>query len=251
MNKIFNWACRIIGIILIIIPLLQTLVRFHVFSLYYPAFLGIFVFFLPEISRFTKHIFPKKYPLIRNIFSGIVSLCVVWFIIVTVIMINGCHTSPPPKGTPVVILGCGLAGTHIDIMLQSRANTAIYYLKNKDTTAKCIVSGGKGVNELLSEAQAIKNYLMQNGIPESRIIVEDKSTNTYENIRNSADIIKKDGMSDMAVATDSYHEFRVSVLVKKQNMKFYALPSKTPPDLFLAYWIRESLAVTKVLIFGS
>jgi uncharacterized SAM-binding protein YcdF (DUF218 family) len=251
MNKVFNWVCRIFGIFLIIIPILTVFVHFHVFSLYYPAFVGVFIFFLPEISELIKLIFPKKYPIIKKLVICIISLCIIWFIVVSVIMIRGFSTPLPPKGTPVVILGCGLAGTHIDIMLQSRADTAIDYLKHKDTTAKCIVSGGKGEDELLSEAQAIKNYLFQNGIPENRIIIEDKSTNTYENIRNTADIIKKDGITNLAVATDAYHEFRVSMLVKKQNLEFFALPSHTPPNLFLAYWIRESLAVTKVLVFGS
>lgn len=248
MKKIFNIICRLLGIILIIIPILQIFVFFHVFSLYFPAFLGVFIFFLPEINKLVKHIFPKKYTLIRKVFISISSICFLWFIVVTIIMINGMTTPLPPKGTPVVILGCGLAGTHIDIMLQSRADTAIDYLKHKDTTAICVVSGGKGPDELISEAQAIKNYLLEKGIPEERIIVEDKSTNTFENIRNTKDIIEKKGHTKLLVATDGYHEFRASLLVKRQGLTFFALPSQTPPNLFLAYWIRESLAVTKALI---
>ncbi len=251
MNKLLLWLCRMVGFLLIIIPCLQFIVYFHVFSLFFISLLGLFVFFLPEINRLVKRILPKKYRLIKNIFTIIAILCILWFITVILIMVKGANTPAPPKGTPVVILGCGLAGTHVDAMLECRANKAIDYLLHKDTTAKCIVSGGKGADEIISEAQSIKNYLMEHGIPESRILLEDQSTNTFENIRNSANIAKQEGSTGLAVATDAYHEFRVSLLVKKQNMADYAIPSETPSALFLAYWIRESVAVTKVLILGS
>lgn len=98
---------------------------------------------------------------------------------------------------------------------------------NPDTL--CIVSGGKGDDEKISEALAMKNYLLEKGMDSDRIIMEDKSTSTYENIQNSLKILDELGMShDMTIVTDGFHQYRASLIAKAQGWIMSPLIQPTP-----------------------
>ena len=95
----------------------------------------------------------------------------------------------------ILILGCQIRkdGT-LTPLLKSRVDRAIEFanmqkkIKGKDIVF--IPSGGKGADELISEAEAMKNYLLEQGISKKNILVEDKSTNTYENMSFSYKLVK-------------------------------------------------------------
>lgn len=82
------------------------------------------------------------------------------------------------------MLGAGLNGDKPSAVLEMRLEKARLYLQEHPQTV-VIVSGGQGPTEPVSEAESMKNWLMEKGIPNSRIIMEDKSTTTAENIRYS------------------------------------------------------------------
>lgn len=94
--------------------------------------------------------------------------------------------------------------------------TAEKYLK-KHKKVKIIVSGGQGSGEQISEALAMYKYLVAHGIDRDRIIQEDKSRSTYENIKNSFEIIKNKGdkLQNIAVLTSNFHVFRAVKLAQK------------------------------------
>ena len=106
-------------------------------------------------------------------------------------------------------------------------------------------SGGKGNNEVISEAEAISNYLKSKGIPESSIILEDKSTSTYENFRNSVNIIKETSgktAPKIAFATTNYHVFRAGLLAARLRIKAEGIGSKTKSYFWINAFIREFIA---------
>ena len=79
----------------------------------------------------------------------------------------------------VIVLGAGLRGDRPSTTLKGRLNAAYeYHLENPD--ALIIVSGGQGHDEDITEAEAMKKYLVALGIPDDRIVKEEKSTSTYE-----------------------------------------------------------------------
>ena len=82
----------------------------------------------------------------------------------------------------------------------------------------CIVSGGKGANEPFSEAESMAEYLLKNGIEKSRIILEDKSTNTVENIRNSKALMDM-SYRNVGIVTNNFHMFRAVQIAKAQGLK--------------------------------
>ncbi|MBR3277536.1 MAG: YdcF family protein [Lachnospiraceae bacterium] len=149
----------------------------------------------------------------------------------------------------IIIHGCQIRkdGT-LTKLLQSRADRAIEFAEmQKKATGKDIIfipSGGKGTDEVISEAQAIANYLLSIGIPESSIILEDKSTNTYENFRNSMEIIKASGKKapKIAFATTNYHVFRAGLLATRLKMKAEGIGSKTKSYFWVNAFIREFIA---------
>lgn len=150
----------------------------------------------------------------------------------------------------IIIHGCQIRkdGT-LTKLLQSRADRAIEFAEmQKKATGKDIIfipSGGKGNNEIISEAEAISNYLKSRGIPDSSIILEDKSTSTYENLRNSINIIKeKSGKTSpkIAFATTNYHVFRAGLLAARLRIKAEGIGSKTKSYYWINAFIREFIA---------
>ena len=96
-----------------------------------------------------------------------------------------------PETEYLIVLGCQIRGTRITRSLKYRLGKAAEYGKENPETI-LIVSGGQGFGEDISEAQAMREYLLEKGIEENRIWLEDKSTNTYENMKFSREMIEKE-----------------------------------------------------------
>ena len=159
-------------------------------------------------------------------------------------------TRPPKGNATVVVLGCQVRGDTPSLLLYKRIETAFEYLK-ANPNAKCIASGGKGSDENISEAECIKEYLVDMGIDESRIFVENKSVNTNENIKFSAEIIKKNGLNEnMAIVTDGFHEMRAALIAKRLGYECGAVSSKTPMRYVSAFTTREVIALTATLLLN-
>lgn len=151
----------------------------------------------------------------------------------------------------VIVLGARLYGSTPSPSLLERLKAAKEYLiENEDV--KVVVSGGQGANEDIPEAHAMKKYLIDNGIENSRILVEDKSTSTFENLKMSLDKIKEvDDRENIKVliSTNRYHIFRSKLLAKRLGMIPFGLPAKIPPTTIIRSYIREFFAVIKSFLF--
>lgn len=150
----------------------------------------------------------------------------------------------------IIIHGCQIRkdGT-LTKLLQSRADRAIEFAEmQKKATGKDIIfipSGGKGSDEVISEAEAISNYLKSQGIPGSSIILEDRSANTYENLRNSIELIKQTSgkkAPKIAFATTNYHAFRAGLLAARLHIKAEGIGSRTKSYFWINAFIREFIA---------
>ena len=108
-----------------------------------------------------------------------------------------------------------------------------------------IPSGGKGDDEVISEADAIKNYLLESGIPEDRILAEDRSANTFENLKNAKELIRQDAKTDdpkIAFSTTNYHVFRTGVFASQQGIRAEGIGAKTKRYFWINAFIREFIA---------
>ena len=145
----------------------------------------------------------------------------------------------------VIILGCRVRKDgSLTPLLKGRVDKAIEFANNqyKNTKKKIIYvpSGGKGSDECIAEAKAIEKYLIEKGIEKDRIIVEDKSTSTEENMKFSKDKIfkvKKD--PNITIATTNYHVFRSLVIANNHGLKCEGIGSKTIWYYYTNALIRE------------
>lgn len=140
----------------------------------------------------------------------------------------------------IIVLGAGLDGYNVGKTLKSRLDKCIeYYNLNKGTNI--IVSGGQGKDEVISEAEAMKRYLVKNGVDESKIIKEDKATTTLENMKFSKDILKdrNDEKEKVLIVTNEFHLTRSMIIASILGMKNEGLASQTPIKIRNNYLIRE------------
>ncbi|HEK9102520.1 TPA: YdcF family protein [Bacillus pseudomycoides] len=153
------------------------------------------------------------------------------------------HMKVPGDADYMILLGAKVKGTEPSYSLQYRIDKAAEYLKTHEQTI-VIVSGGKGKGEDISEALAMKQGLMKKNIAEQRIIMEDRSTNTDENIEFSKELIpasKKKGM----IVTNDFHMFRAKKIAEKQGLKVEGLSAKTPKPIIIQSNVREYFAITQ------
>ena len=148
----------------------------------------------------------------------------------------------------IIILGCQIRkdGT-LTNLLKGRVDRAIEFGKNqKEKTGKDIIfvpSGGKGNDEIVSEADAMKNYLLAQGIKEENILVENKSKNTFENIKFSSELIKeKMQNAKIAFSTTNYHVFRAGCYASQQCISMEGIGANTKSYFWINAFIREFIA---------
>lgn len=178
--------------------------------------------------------------------SAVIIARLIYVLVLTGLMIHA-KERVPDKVDAVVVLGCKVNGENPSKMLKRRLDAAeIFLSENEDVI--CIVSGGKGDDEKISEAQAMKNYLVENGIEPDRIIMEDKSVNTYENLENSCRILEEIGIGkNIAIVTDGFHQYRAGFIAKKLGYEPSAINAVTDfynLTLTPTYYVREWMAVT-------
>lgn len=149
----------------------------------------------------------------------------------------------------IIILGCGIRedGT-LYPLIQGRVDRAIaFYKEQLEKTGKqaiLVPSGGKGTDEIISEAEAMKNYLLQQGIPKSQILVENQSKNTLENMKFSKKLIEertKD--AKVAFSTTNYHVFRSGVISRQAGFNPEGMGSDTKWYFWPNAFIREFVGV--------
>lgn len=149
----------------------------------------------------------------------------------------------------VIVLGCGIRGERVSVGLAKRLNKAAeYHEKNPD--AVIIVSGGQGPQEDIPEALAMKRYLVEKGIAEDKIIMEDKSTSTITNFRNSKEIMQEEGLSLSSVVfvTNGYHVYRAASYAKAEGLTVNHLGTDIIWYTIPMNYMREMLAVIKMWV---
>ena len=193
----------------------------------------------------TKKIaYKNKYTkVIYKIYKMIMILFITSFIILqSAIIINMYKTKDADTVDQVdvmIILGAKVNEDGVSKTLKLRLDKAIeYYNKNKDINI--IVSGGQGKDEITTEALAMKNYLVENGVNERTVILEDKATTTLENIIFSKNIMKDLNLGKRAlIVTSDYHLFRGRFIASILGIDNEGLCSISSLSSRMYYMIRE------------
>ncbi|MDE7323338.1 MAG: YdcF family protein [Lachnospiraceae bacterium] len=209
----------------------------------------LYAVFLPKLHEMIRVFWQKTVgKIVLGIFAAGLVSALILVIVMTVLMVKAANTRPAASAT-VMVLGCKVYGERPSIMLEARLNAALEYL-NANPESSCIVSGGQGSDELISEAECMYLYLTSHGIAAERIYREDQSTSTRENIAFSYEIIKKHGLNEsIAIATNEFHEYRAGKIADSIGLKHGAISGNTALWLLPTYYARELLAILYEWVF--
>ena len=154
-----------------------------------------------------------------------------------------------PRLEYIIVLGAHVEGTRLTLALLERTRRALQYLQENPET-KAVLSGGKGTGEAITEAQAMYHYLTERGLKGERLILEERSTSTAENLKFSLDLIGLD--HSVGVVTNHFHVFRGTAIGRKCGCReIYPIPSRYRSWRLLIYIPREILAIIKDKIIGN
>lgn len=259
-NKIFYYTFKVISSLCLLILICLALPTLVVSFPYLRASIGavllivlcvtilVFWWFPPLRTKLKENKITKK---LYQIGCGLVLLGTIFAVVVSSLIVIGMKREAPDNNVTVIVLGCQVKGTTPSLMLQKRLDAAFNFLE-QNPSVTCIVSGGQGNGEQISEAQAMYTYLSAKGIAPERILMEDKSINTDENLANSAKIIEQHNLpKTVVVVTDSFHQYRSHLKAKDNNLTPYAVNAKTPWWLYTGNFAREVLALGKTLVVGG
>lgn len=153
----------------------------------------------------------------------------------------------------IIVLGAGLRGSRPSSTLKGRLDAAYEYHK-ENPDALIVVSGGKGHDEDITEAEAMEKYLINLGVPKERIIKEEKSTSTYENFVFSKKILDGFFEKDYKIAyiSNDYHVFRAGKIAHDSGFENTThTHSDTIWHSVLPGVLRECTGVAKYFVLGN
>lgn len=165
-----------------------------------------------------------------------------------------CNSRPDPvvEVNYLIILGAGLNGEQLSWTLWERMQKGLEFLEGHPKV-KVVLSGGQGPGEEISEAEGMRRFLVDHGISDERILKEDQSTSTMENLRFSKELLIRqsnfENSERVAVITNDFHIFRTKILARRNGISPVGIPSPTPWYLVPNVYLREYFAVVKSLIF--
>lgn len=147
----------------------------------------------------------------------------------------------------IIVLGSGLIGDKVPPLLAQRLTKGKTIYDQFQGRPKLIVSGGQGADELTSEAAAMANYLIEQGVPEEDILIENRSRTTFENLTFSKAILEKEGLGkDVLVVTNSFHALRAGVFMRRLRIPGRSVGSKTAFYYLPSAWIRETVGLVSL-----
>lgn len=159
------------------------------------------------------------------------------------IAIRNASSKKIPENTPAVVLGCAVKGTRPSRVLQERINAAEKYLR-QHSQAVCILSGGQGKGEEISEAECMYRELVRAGIDGSRLYLEAESVNTRTNLENSKKILDRLEISGpLTVISSEFHLYRGRYWAEKLGYEDYGYAAHTDWKYLPTLFLREVIAV--------
>lgn len=201
-------------------------------------------------------------------------LCMAVFFAVEAVVFSAGRKAPAEDAEYVIVLGAQVRGEVPTLVLNARIKAAAEYLE-EHPKAVAVASGGKGDGENISEAEAIRRGLVRFGISEERILLENRSTSTAENLRFSAEVIQnrekeKNGSEEetplcgtnasairfvsknVVLVTNDFHVFRAVKLAK--NLGYTEVSGLGATEFFavtIQYYVREFFAIGLEILRGN
>lgn len=195
----------------------------------------------------------RRRPLWLQILLGLILAGALAFAVLLGVVLSGAHSSVSGDPQVMIVLGCQVKPWGPSVLLQDRLDTALAYLQDHpDMTV--VACGGQGADEPESEAQAIADYLTENGVSKRNILLDEDSHNTHQNLENAAKLLSEENMdpaqTQVVVVSNGFHLTRARMLAKRcgfEEVSTLAAPESHLPSRLKMY-LREPLALVKSFV---
>ncbi len=209
--------------------------------------LAVFFFVLAWAAR--MHLWGRLPKAAKGTFLGVVILGLVIFAAMEGLIVRGWTAKPEKDLDYLIVLGAQVTEHGPSVVLRYRLDAAAEYLRENERT-RCIVSGGKGDNEHVSEAEGMRTYLEAAGIAPERILMEDQSTSTVENLEFSGRLL--DPAADrVGIVSNNFHIYRaVGIAAKIGYAHVCGIAADSSPMYLPNNMTREAVVLLKDLLNG-
>lgn len=229
--------------------IVSTLSNFNL-GVILPAFFGVPMMALAFLLPHMQHGFPA---FCKWFIAGCYAVAAVIFLVCGILMATAQHRAEDVDADAIIVLGAAVHGDKVTWVLENRLNTAMAYL-DAHPDAVCIVSGGQGAGESVTEASAMKQYMVERGVEQSHIYAEEKATNTIENFRYSkqilSDVLQSDGT--VAFVTTGFHAYRATRVAQAEGIvDAECIPAEDVWYLRLNNFMRECVGICVYALRGN
>lgn len=240
----------IVGALLTLDTLVVSQLSNYNLGVILPAFFGVpmmaMAFLLPKLTHGFGSVFKW---FVAACYGVAIVIFIVCGILMTVAKHEGDHTE---AADAVIVLGAAVHGDKVTWVLSNRLDTAITYL-NAHPDAVAVVSGGQGPEETVTEASAMAKYMIERGIDETRILLEEQARNTVENFTYSKQLIDEKLGNDAKIAfvTTGFHVYRADRVAAAQGIDTVGIPAADVWYLAVNNFMRESVGICVYALRGN
>lgn len=213
---------------------------------------GVILFY--TVTGLLKPAFPNVMRRLRGFFSVCLVLGLLVVGVTEYIIIEASHGTPDTQVEYMIVLGAKVRNDGPSVSLWDRIYAARDYM-NAHPDVIAVLSGGQGADEPFSEAESMRYQLTKLGIDESRLLVEDRATSTWENMHFSLDLIEEETgtrPTKIGVLSSEYHLYRASLFAEACDVEFVGIPAATSRlSQKINHFMREVAGVWHYILLGG
>jgi uncharacterized SAM-binding protein YcdF (DUF218 family) len=239
----------ILGVVLIVETLIVSTLSNYNLGVILPAFFGVPLVFLALVLPRMKKGFLR---FLKWLIAACYAVAIGIFLVCGFLMLRASSAGEKADADALIVLGAAVHGDKVTWVLENRLNTASDYLE-AHPDAICVVSGGQGPGETVTEASAMKKYLVERGIAAGRVYTEEQAKNTMENFALSKPIIDEAVGKDARIAfvTTNFHVYRAGQVAKEQGLDVVGIPAQDVWYLRLNNFLRECVGISVYALRGD
>ncbi len=248
--KVLRVICILLGAFLVLDTIIVLNLSNYNLGVILPAILGLPLILLGVFMHHMDHGFLA---FVKWFLLGCYVLGAVFLLVLGILMGTAAKRSDEVDADALIVLGAAVHGDRVTWVLSNRLDTAADYLE-AHPDAICVVSGGQGDGESVTEASAMQKYLVERkGIDPARILMEDKAENTRENFAFSKALIDERLGNDAKIAfvTTDFHVFRAGRVAKKAGISAVGIAAPDVWYIRINNFLRECVGIVVYGVRGD